>query len=177
MNIKQTNNRNGLPTKKDIILAFLSSTLSIGLIIVCFLHHNWAKQTWLFILGWIILIVGFLPLMMTYSAFLKKTSKSKYKDWVKGKVVVNVGIYGVVRHPMYLSFMLIIIALIFISQHWLSVIFGIPIILYLYYSMIDEEKSNIEKFGDDYKRYMQKVPRANFLLGIIRPLQHKRKET
>jgi protein-S-isoprenylcysteine O-methyltransferase Ste14 len=26
----------------------------------------------------------------------------------------------------------------------------------------------MEKFGDDYKAYMKKVPRANFLLGIIR---------
>jgi protein-S-isoprenylcysteine O-methyltransferase Ste14 len=34
--------------------------------------------------------------------------------------------------------------------------------------MREEEQSNIEKFGDAYKRYMQVVPRANFLLGIIR---------
>jgi len=30
------------------------------------------------------------------------------------------------------------------------------------------------KFGDDYKRYMQKVPRMNFMLGIIRLLRRKK---
>jgi len=29
------------------------------------------------------------------------------------------------------------------------------------------------KFGDDYKRYMQRVPRMNFILGIIRLLRKK----
>ena len=30
------------------------------------------------------------------------------------------------------------------------------------------EKQDIEKFGEQYRQYMQKVPRLNFLLGIIR---------
>jgi protein-S-isoprenylcysteine O-methyltransferase Ste14 len=75
---------------------------------------------------------------------------------------------------MYLSFMLLILALMLISQHWLSVIFGIPVMVFLYMGMGVEEQSNIEKFGDDYIRYMDKVPRVNFLAGVIRLLRRKR---
>jgi len=34
----------------------------------------------------------------------------------------------------------------------------------------------IEKFGDDYRRYMQKVPRRNFLLRLIRLLRRRKGE-
>lgn len=36
-----------------------------------------------------------------------------------------------------------------------------------------EEQMSIEKFGDDYKRYMQKVPRMNLLLGVTRLVRRK----
>ena len=56
------------------------------------------------------------------------------------------------------------------------IILGIPIIPLTYIDCIRADKDAIEKFGDDYKAYMQKVPRANFLLGIIRLLQRRKRE-
>ena len=53
---------------------------------------------------------------------------------------------------------------------------GIPVIPLTYIDLIKADKDAIEKFGDDYKQYMQKVPRANFLLGIIRLIKRNRKE-
>lgn len=53
---------------------------------------------------------------------------------------------------------------------------GIPIIPLTYIDLIKADKGAIEKFGDDYKAYMKKVPRANFLLGIIRLLQRRKRE-
>ena len=52
-------------------------------------------------------------------------------------------------------------------QHWIIILMGIPIILLTYIDLIKADKDAIEKFGDEYKAYMKKVPRANFLLGII----------
>jgi protein-S-isoprenylcysteine O-methyltransferase Ste14 len=75
---------------------------------------------------------------------------------------------------MYLSFVLLVLAVMFISQHWLSVIFGLPIMVFLYLGMRVEEQSNIKKFGDDYIRYMDRVPRMNFLVGLVRLLRRKR---
>jgi len=42
--------------------------------------------------------------------------------------------------------------------------------------VLREEQMSVEKFGDDYQLYMQEVPRMNFLLGIIRLLQRRRKQ-
>jgi protein-S-isoprenylcysteine O-methyltransferase Ste14 len=33
------------------------------------------------------------------------------------------------------------------------------------------DQANIEKFGDEYTSYMQRVPRLNLVLGIIRLLR------
>jgi len=38
-------------------------------------------------------------------------------DKLNWGVVVDTGIYAIIRHPMYLSFILLILALIFICQH------------------------------------------------------------
>ena len=73
-----------------------------------------------------------------------------------------------VRHPQYVTFIMWAIAGIFLFQHWVVILLGLPIIPLTYIDLIKADKDAIEKFGEDYKAYMKKVPRANFLLGIIR---------
>ena len=53
-------------------------------------------------------------------------------------------------------------------QPWVVILVGIPIIPLTYIDLLKADKDGIDKFGEDYKAYMKKVPRANFLLGIIR---------
>jgi protein-S-isoprenylcysteine O-methyltransferase Ste14 len=45
-----------------------------------------------------------------------------------------------------------------------------------YLIILSGDERNVEKFGDDYKVYMQKVPRVNLLLGFIRLLRRKRED-
>ena len=46
----------------------------------------------------------------------------------------------------------------------------------LYNDMCREEKNNLERFGEDYQRYMKAVPRANPVAGAIRLLLRCRAE-
>jgi protein-S-isoprenylcysteine O-methyltransferase Ste14 len=64
--------------------------------------------------------------------------------------------------------MLWAIAGMLLFQHWVIVLLGIPIFPLTYIDLVKADRDAIEKFGDEYKAYMKKVPRANFLLGIIR---------
>jgi len=52
--------------------------------------------------------------------------------------------------------------------HWLFGVLGVIGATLTYLSTKDEDKRLIEKFGDAYREYMQRVPGMNFLLGIIR---------
>jgi protein-S-isoprenylcysteine O-methyltransferase Ste14 len=80
---------------------------------------------------------------------------------------VAIGVYAVVRHPLYVSFLLISLSLGLLSQHWLNAVLGAIVMALLYNDMCREEKSNLERFGDDYQRYMQAVPRLNLVNGAI----------
>lgn len=161
------------PTWKDLVLSSIGGILFIGQIVLCFLFYNRAGLNVLLYLGWIILAVAMVLGWRARVAFEDEGRAQEGESWLRTSVVVDSGVYAVVRHPMYLSFMLLVLALMLISQHWLSVIFGIPIMVFLYLGMRTEEQSNTKKFGDDYIRYMDRVPRMNFLLGSIRLLQRR----
>jgi protein-S-isoprenylcysteine O-methyltransferase Ste14 len=42
-----------------------------------------------------------------------------------------------------------------------------------YVIALEADRAGVEKFGDAYRRTMQKVPRMNFLLGLIRLVRRK----
>jgi len=64
--------------------------------------------------------------------------------------------------------MLYAVSLILLSQHWLSIIFGVPIIAYLYWLMRLEEWASVDKYGEEYVDYMDRVPRLNIVAGLRR---------
>jgi protein-S-isoprenylcysteine O-methyltransferase Ste14 len=63
---------------------------------------------------------------------------------------------------------------VFLSQHWLSAGLGLIVVLLLYNDMRREEKSNLERFDHDYRRYMEQVPRMNLAVDTIRLVQRRR---
>ena len=169
--------QNWTPTWKDIILYSFLGILFVSQVVLCILYYNWANLDVLMYLGWAILVIAFFVVGgMARIAFVREGKSPEKESWLKTTVLVDTGIYSVVRHPMYLSFMMYPIALMFISQHWLSPILGFPLIVYMYFAMKGEEKSNIEKFGDYYGAYMKRVPRMNFLLGLIRLICRRRNQ-
>jgi protein-S-isoprenylcysteine O-methyltransferase Ste14/NAD-dependent dihydropyrimidine dehydrogenase PreA subunit len=123
-----------------------------------------------YLIGWIVLVVG-LPFFFSPAIYFPKKGKpGEGKGAMDTTVVVDIGTYGIVRHPQALGSILLMFTSILISQHWLSSIIGVPISVWTYIEMSKEEKRLIVKFGDDYQRYMQKVPRSNFLWGFIKLL-------
>ena len=113
------------------------------------------------------IIFGMLPIF----EFRKKGRVRKGKSYIHTTKLVDTGIYSIIRHPQYVTFILWAIAGMLLFQHWIVILLGIPVIPLMYIDLINADKDAIEKFGDEYKQYMQKVPRANFLLGIIRLLR------
>jgi protein-S-isoprenylcysteine O-methyltransferase Ste14 len=85
---------------------------------------------------------------------------------MKTTVLVNIGIYAIGRHPqMGAAWMLI-------TRHWSSIALGVPAMVLAYLDLLKADQRCIEKFGDAYKCYMERVPRVNFVAGIIRLAQH-----
>jgi len=134
------------------------------LIISTVFLYNSANLAELVYAGWVILAFGFI--------FLLWSSKSRKKECEEA--LVESGMYAFVRHPEFLGHILIIFALVVISQHWINFIVGTILIVLLCIAMIEEEKRNIEKFGNAYKDYMKRVPRINLIAGIIKQINRRK---
>lgn len=155
-----------------LIFSHTITILFIVQIALCFFFYNWAGLNLVLYTGWILLFTGIIIFWKSQADF-RVAGKKLEKNWLDTSNVVDSGIYSVVRHPMYLAFILIAVALFLISQYWLTVVLGIIRIILFYDVIRQEEKGDLDKFGDDYKEYMQNVPRLNIIAGIIRLYKKK----
>lgn len=114
---------------------------------------------------WIILLIfGWLPVIV----LKRKGDVPKGKRYDDTQKLVQTGIYAIVRHPQYVSFMLLNISIMFIAQHWLVILVGVVGIVLEYLIISDEEKYLRVRFGKSYENYMKNVPQINFVWGILR---------
>ena len=119
---------------------------------------------------------GFIFGMLPIFEFRKKGGVKKGKSYINTTKIVNTGLYSTVRHPQYVTFIMFAIAGMLLFQHWLVILLGITIVVLTYIDLFRADKELIAKFGSDYKKYKEKVPRANFVLGIIRRLRHRNRK-
>jgi len=72
--------------------------------------------------------------------------------------VIRNSVFGVIRHPIYLSEILLYFGLLMLSLSLAATfILGIAI-LFLHYIAKYEEKLCLGRYGDEYRRYMRDVP-------------------
>jgi len=64
--------------------------------------------------------------------------------------------YSHVRHPSYLGYMLMIMGITFVWQRWFTLPSWAAILGYYLVSKLEEELL-IQRFGDEYRRYMERV--------------------
>lgn len=123
-------------------------------------------------LGIVFWSIGMIFVIYPFIYFKLKGNVSKGKSYVKTKTIVTSGLYSIIRHVQYTGGILsIFIATPLLYPHWIFAILGIPGILLIYLGTKREDKFLIEKFGNDYKKYMQKVPAINILAGILRRIK------
>jgi len=118
-------------------------------------------------------------LIMAHAAYLRaKKGGCGWKGESETIMLVTGGIYSVVRHPAHLCSGLILLSITISLSKWLpftliSVVGNILVFVGFYYSSIEEEKLNLLKWGNEYRQYMEEVPRFNFILGMWRCIASK----
>lgn len=87
-------------------------------------------------------------------------------------VLIRSGPYAIVRHPSLVAFSVFLITIpVFLSPYvpftLLSMAGIIGIIAFHYHATITEERElDLNKWGDEYREYMEQVPRWNVLKGL-----------
>lgn len=164
--------RKGISTTAEHILLLLTS---IGQILAVILTYAHPVRDSLRNAGWIILwisgVFGVLPII----TFRKYGRIKKGKSYIYTNVLVDKGIYAVMRHPQYFAGVLISIGLYLIAPGWVNLVLGALNLGQYYFGTYGEEERLQEKFGDAYSEYQKQVPRFNFVVGLWRWLKRKEK--
>ena len=156
-------------TVKDKLISLYLIIGAIIQILMLFFYGNWAKLDIVMYLGVVLLVISII-LILSSNVLKQKGGLENGKGFVTTQLV-DTGIYRYIRHPIYGSLFYLFIGLALMSQHPISLFFGLSLPPFCYYFMIAEEKMTIKKFGDEYLEYMKRVPRINIILGILRVLR------
>ena len=150
------------------LLSAVASVLTCLQIILAFFLHGpdsaaWELAGWSCL--WIAGIFGTLPILI----FRRKGKVPKGESYMKTTALVDSSIYAIVRHPQNgTAWLLISFGIILIARHWTSLVLGVLSMVLAYADTFKEDQRCLEKFGEEYQRYMEKVPRVNPLSGLVR---------
>jgi protein-S-isoprenylcysteine O-methyltransferase Ste14 len=72
--------------------------------------------------------------------------------------VIRKGVFGFVRHPIYLSEILFYLGSLMMSTSLAAAVVWVIAIGFLHYISRHEERLLLARFGEEYRQYMQEVP-------------------
>ncbi len=93
------------------------------------------------------------------------------ESYMRTRTVVDQGLYAITRHPQYLGYMFLACGFALLSQHWVVFFFAALGVAFFYLQALKEERYCLAQLGEPYEQYLQRVPRFNIVLGIVRLLQ------
>jgi protein-S-isoprenylcysteine O-methyltransferase Ste14 len=154
----------------DTLLMLLEPLLFLGNVATCFLFYNSRGLLGLMWIGWALFLLAIFVGWRGYAALAEQGGQRAGDRWLQTRTIVDTGLYGVVRHPLYLAFLMMTVAPALLTQHWVSIFISVAFAVLLYRDMSREDHDNIYKFGEAYRAYMDEVPRANIVVGLVRRL-------
>jgi protein-S-isoprenylcysteine O-methyltransferase Ste14 len=105
-----------------------------------------------------------LTLLLSFVALAHKGKPEGFVE--RTTVLIDSGLFGVVRHPLYLGLALWSIGLVLRIQLILPAMLGMVAFGCSWMACKTEDEYNVEKFGEGYQEYMTMVPAWNVLKGL-----------
>ena len=97
--------------------------------------------------------------LLLLSAYLAGTGLSiVFGEKREDPGVIRKGVFSVVRHPIYLSEILLYLGFLMLSLSLAAACVWVITILFLHYISRYEEKLLLARFGEEYAQYMRQVP-------------------
>jgi protein-S-isoprenylcysteine O-methyltransferase Ste14 len=107
------------------------------------------------VISWILLIFS---LYLAVAGFFLLHVKGKSENGIENtQELVKTGIYRYVRHPLYLSLLLLGFGIMLKDPGSIQIILGIINLCAVYFTALLEEKEMDAKFGINYNRYREKT--------------------
>jgi protein-S-isoprenylcysteine O-methyltransferase Ste14 len=117
-------------------------------------------------LSQILAIPLFLIFFLIGSYFILTSHRIIFRETDKEVGIVTSGVFNIVRHPMYFGSVILFFSFAILSNSILAFLVWIVICFFYYFISRHEEKLLINKFGDKYREYQEKVP---MFIPFIKP--------
>ena len=123
-------------------------------------NMNWSAITLPLWLRWLGVILGALAgSLILYTFHNLGTNLTDTVVTRKNHTFITSGPYRWVRHPFYVAMALAVLANSLAAANWFMLATGATVIILLALRTDIEEVKLIERFGDDYRQYMNRVNR------------------
>jgi protein-S-isoprenylcysteine O-methyltransferase Ste14 len=136
------------------------------LVLACLFVATWVPDT--FILNYTTFLNQYVPLafriplgvvLLAVSGYLARTGLSIVFGEKREKPgVIRKSVFGIIRHPIYLSEILLYLGLLMMSLSLAAALVWGMAILFLHYISRHEERLLLARFGEEYEQYMREVP-------------------
>jgi len=136
------------------------------IVLACLFAATWIADTFFF--KYTIFLNQYVPLgiripsgvvLLVLSGYLAKTGMSIVFGEAREKPgVIRKSVFGVVRHPVYLSEILLYLGLLMLSISLAAAVVWVMAIGFLHCISRYEERLLLARFGEDYEKYMREVP-------------------
>ena len=113
--------------------------------------------------GWVILLSGLVLVLFS----VRTLSRQGIGD------LIEKGVYGIVRHPLYVGASIMFFSHMFFFQHWFYMLDSFLAMGMIHRIILREEKRLRSKYPKKYAEYASKVPRINFMAGLGRRYFHQ----
>jgi protein-S-isoprenylcysteine O-methyltransferase Ste14 len=151
----------------------IASVLLVAQYILAFFVFKlpgWQPLQWI---GWMIWVISVIFGIAPIFILRQRGGVAKGESYVHTVKLVDTSIYAIIRHPQYLAGILFGVAMMLMAHNWLVILLGTLASGLIYWDIQAADQEGIEKFGEEYRQYMQRVPQVNFILGLIRLIFHK----
>jgi protein-S-isoprenylcysteine O-methyltransferase Ste14 len=123
-----------------------------GILGVIFKWHTLPFFPFVCVTGIIFIITSLL-----FHMYCERTHKQAHDTASEINKVITSGIYGKIRHPLYLSMIVMNIGIALVFGRWISLIIAVIISVFTVLTVFKEEKYLLIKFPDQYNQYMKNV--------------------
>ena len=110
---------------------------------------------YLFVIGILIIIVGGAVAAMASRVISVSTVADMRTD--RKPELITEGLYGRIRHPLYLATVLLLIGLMFVYPFMNVIVFASSLSIYTLIGAYFEERKLILHYGDEYLEYKKRV--------------------
>jgi len=117
-----------------------------------------SEGVWATALGWVLVAIAILLLGAATQQF--RRHRTAVEPWKPTTTLMTDGLFAYSRNPVYVALVLLTVGLGFTGNNLWLALAGLPAALLVYWTAIRKEEHYLErKFGEDYRRYCQRVRR------------------